>query len=139
MLTNLTRRVYAAWHNAGVPFSPATMEKLMTKPTHAETHYSVWEDTGQHYSEAAIDSEDYADSGYDTITRYEFRDGSSLVASGDFVDYGIHRDHLNDVDVQAAVEAAIEASDQIQPRGTPVEFAGVSALNLEELAYPAQD
>ena len=143
MLTNLTRRVYAAWSNAGVPFSPRRMKLLVTNSTNAELALDIWQDTGACYSEAAVNWDEHAVPGYDAIRRYEYSDGSAIVAEGNFVDYGIHREHLNDPAVEDAVELAIElAMDDgrpVQPPGTPVEYAGVSALNLEELAYPAQD
>ena len=143
MLTNLARRYYAAWHNAGVPFQASTMELLQTSPTNAEIAHQVWIDTGACFSEAAVSWDDHSVPGYDAIRRYEYKDGSVIVASGNFLDYGIHRSHLNDVTiedlVELAIELAIEDGRHVQPAGTPVEFAGVTGLNLEAFAYPYQD
>ena len=139
MLTNLTRRVYAAWHNAGVPFSPATMEKLMTKPTHAETHFSVWQDTGACFSEAAVDWNDHSGPGCGVIRRYEYSDGSAIVVSEDYIDFAVHDDHRTDALVIDCIQSAIVESEA-WPNDTPFEYVGLSDFRgVEHFAYPAQD
>lgn len=108
--------------------------------TTAELALEAWNDLGADFTAAAVKRDSHTTPGWDVIERYEYLDGSALIASGDFVDFGIHRDRLKasgiGSSVSTMVDAAISRTQNVHPVGTPPDFVGATALLLDHLAYP---